>query len=593
MCPFRRGFPAVSLAVCLILSAACGGGPPDGRSPGKPMNEPTRRLHALFDEEWEHDMNEFPVWASELGDMRGADRWDDVSLAAHQRRSTHDKQVRAKLGAIDRSALSRDDAVSYDLFKHKYDEAIEGDPYRLYLFPINQRNGIQTSDDLGDTLQFTSPKSFHDWNARLRAFPKYMDQTIELLEEAVRTGMTHPKIVMQRVEKQLDAQIVDDPTKSPFFGPYQKPNLSVQPAEKERLASEGKRAITEAVVPAFKKLRAFWKETYLPACKDEVGAWNLPGGKERYAFLVRSHTTTKMTPDEVHAVGLREVARIRGEMEATKAKIGFKGSLKELFEVLRTDQRFFYKDGAELLTAYRDLSKRIDPLLVKVFRRLPRTPYGVAPIPDHVAPDTTTAYYRQPAADGSRAGTYFVNLYKPEARPKWEMVALTLHESVPGHHLQIALAMEQEDLPMFRRHADYTAFVEGWALYAESLGEEMGVYDDPYAKMGQLTYEMWRAVRLVVDTGIHHLKWDRQRAIDFFMENAAKTETDVVNEVDRYIAWPGQALAYKIGELRIKELRKTRAQALGAKFDLKAFHDVVLRRGPVPLDVLEREVRAN
>ncbi len=537
-------------------------------------------------------MREYPVWASELGDMRGADRWDDVSLANQAKRDAHDKDVLAKVKRIARSELSAEDATSYDLFLHKYEDAVLGQPFHLHLLPINQRGGIQTIDDLSDALPFATVKHYEDWNARLASFPKYMDQTIDLLAQGAREGLTHPKIVMQRVTQQIDKQIVDDETKSPFFAPYQKVQdpSPVPPAVRDRLASDAKRAIREAVIPAFKKLKTFWATTYLPACKDEVGAWQRPNGRAAYAYLVRLHTTTNLSPDDVHAIGLREVARIRGEMEAMKAKAGFKGSLKELFEFLRTDARFYFKDGQELLHAYRDLSKRIDPLLVKVFRKLPRTPYGVAAIPDHVAPDTTTAYYREPAADGSRAGTYFVNLYKPEARPKWEMTALTLHESVPGHHLQIALAMEQESLPQFRRHGDYTAFVEGWALYAESLGEEMGVYEDPYAKLGQLTYEMWRAVRLVVDTGIHHLKWDRQRAIDFFMENAAKSELDVVNEVDRYIAWPGQALAYKMGELKIKELRKKQEAALGAKFDLKAFHDAVLRSGPLPLDVLEAQV---
>ena len=546
-------------------------------------NEATRALHRLFDEAWETTLREHPVWATEMGDARFADRWTDVSFAAIERRHAYDVALLARIGRIPRGELSKQDALSYDLFRYDLELAIEEHPFRLYLLPINQRGGIQTADEVADTIRFEKEKDYADWNARLRAFPTYMKQTIDLLAEGARIGMTHPKIAMQRVLAQIDKQIVDDPAKSPFYAPYAK-------EPREPYATEAKRLIAEGVVPAFRSLRTFWSERYLPACKDAVGAWQLPDGERLYAHLVRAHTTTKLTPDQVHAIGLREVARLRGEMEKLKRTIGFAGSLADFFTFLRTDPRFFHRDAASLLIAYRDLAKRIDPLLVKVFAKLPRTPYGVQAIPDNVAPDTTTAYYREPAADGSRAGTFFVNLYRPEARPTWEMVALTLHEAVPGHHLQIALAMEQENLPPFRRHADYNAFIEGWALYAESLGEELGAYDDPYARFGRLAYAMWRAVRLVVDTGIHHLRWDRQRAIDFFLENAPKPELDVVNEVDRYVVWPGQALSYAIGALRIEELRKKRQAALAARFSLPAFHDAVLRNGPLPLDVLEREV---
>jgi uncharacterized protein (DUF885 family) len=347
------------------------------------------------------------------------------------------------------------------------------------------------------------------------------------------------------------------------------------------------------VLPAFARFADFIEREYLPKCYPQVGWWQTSSGDKGYAYFARLYTTTDLTPQQIHQIGLDEVARIRGAMERVKAETGFTGSLSEFFTFLRTDKQFFYGTGPELLEAYRALAKRIDPELVKVIGTLPRTPYGVLPIPDAVAPNVTTAYANFPAPDGSRPAYYFVNLYKPETRPKWEMLALTLHEAVPGHCLQGARAQELGTLPEFRRNAGFTAYVEGWALYSESLGEDMGLYrDDPYSRFGRLTYEMWRAVRLVVDTGIHAMHWDRDRAIRYFMDNAAKTELDVTNEVDRYISWPGQALAYKVGELKIQELRRRARARLGDHFDLRTFNDVVLGTGPVPLQVLEQQVDA-
>ena len=550
------------------------------------------RLRQLFAAEWDYEMEQNPTRASSLGDRRWNNRWADVSMAAITARHEHNRQVLARLKAINRSRLSAADQLNYDLFQKEYESRIEENAYRWHLVPINQRGGIQTANELADALRFETVKDYEDWLGRMTSFPTYMDQTMELMREGMREKMLLPKVVMQRVPAQIDKQIVDDPRSSLFYVPFKRIPQSIPAADRERLERAAREAIEAMIVPAFRRFKEFFTKEYLPASFNEVGAWQMRDGEKMYAFFTRKYTTTSMTPLEVHAIGLREVARIRGEMQVIMTKVGFKGSLQEFFQYLRTDPRFYYKTPQELFEAYQAMSKRIDPRLVKVFKTLPRMPYGVEPIPMAIAPDTTTAYYRQPAADGSRAGTYFVNLYKPETRPKYEMMALSLHEAVPGHHLQIALAQEQGNIPNFRRYGGYTAFIEGWGLYAESLGDDMGLYDDPYSKFGQLTYEMWRAVRLVVDTGMHQMHWTREQAIKFFMDNAAKQELDIVNEIDRYIAWPGQALAYKTGELKLKELRARSSRALGASFDVREFHDIVLRSGAVPLDILERNVDA-
>ena len=550
-----------------------------------------KALHGLFDDEWEYAMRDDPERASELGDRRWNDRWRDQSLQAIERRHQHNLDVLTGVAKIDRSKLSATDQLNYDLFKQQLEHRIEAHKFKKYLIPLNQREGIQTTDELADALRFETVKDYEDWIARLKAFPALMDQITDLMRMGAREHFVHPKIIMQRLPAQIDKQLVSDPTQSGFYRPFRHFGRDISPADQQRLSQQAQQAIRDQIIPAFQKFKQFFVSEYLPACFDEVGAWQLPNGAESYAFDIRNHTTLNLSAEEIHQIGVREVERIRNEMQQIMAQTGFKGTREEFFEFLRTDPQFFYKTPQELFDGYKAMAKTIDPNLVKVFRTLPREPYGVEEIPAAVAPDTTTAYYRSGAADGSRAGTYFVNLYKPETRPKWEMLALTLHESVPGHHLQIARSHEIGELPKFRRYSGgYTAFTEGWGLYGESLGDDMGLYTDPYSKFGQLTYEMWRAVRLVVDTGMHAKHWTRDQAIRYFMHNAPKQLLDVTNEIDRYIAWPGQALAYKMGELKIKELRSHARQELGTNFDIKEFHDVVLGSGPLPLDILERNV---
>jgi uncharacterized protein (DUF885 family) len=551
-----------------------------------------KALHGLFAAEWDYQMEQHPTWASTLGDRRWNDRWGDSSLEAISKRHDHAVETLSKLTEIDRAVLSAADQLNYDLFKKNYQNEVEEYQDRWYLLPLNQLEGVHTVNQLADSLRFETLKDYDDWLARLRALPTRIEQTIALMRLGIKDGIVYPKIVMQRVPAQIDHQIVSDPKTSPLYKPFTKFSSSIMEADRARLTMAAQQTIAASVVPAYQRLKDFIVSDYLPAAFEQVGFWRLPNGAAMYAHATRYNTTTNLTPQEIHEIGLKEVKRIRGEMQAIIDKLKFRGSFAEFVKFLHSDEKFYFKSENELLEAYRALSRRIDPALVKVFRTLPRMPYGIEPIPANIAPDSPAAFYRGPAADGSRAGTFTVNTFKPEIRPKYEMMALSLHEGVPGHHLQIALAMEQEDIPNFRRYGGYTAFIEGWGLYAESLGEEMGLYADPYSKFGQLMYEIWRASRLVVDTGMHYLRWDRQKAIDFMVENTAKQALEVAAEIDRYIVWPGQALGYKIGQLKITELRAKAKQALGDKFDIRVFHEELLKDGALPLDQLEIKMNA-
>ncbi len=549
-------------------------------------------LHKLFASEWERGLRESPEGASYNGDARYNDRWSDFSLAAIAARDAADRSALEALHAIGREALSAADQLDYDTFEWSLQRNIERQKFREYLQPVSHQGGPQTIDGIAEVLPFATTRDYRDWLKRLQAIPTVIQQVTVLMQEGVKAGNLPPRVLMQRVPAQIAGQVVDDPAKSAFYKPFLKFPEDIAAADREELQAEAKRIITTDVVPAYRTFQVYFNEQYLPKTRESIAATDLPDGKAYYDFLARYYTTTDLSADQIHAIGLKEVARIRAEMEKIKAQTGFKGTLPEFFAYLRTDPKFFHETPDELLNAYRALSKRIDPELVKVFKTIPRLPYGVRPIPDNIAPDTTTAYYQPGASDGTRPGYYYVNLYKPEVRPIWEMMPLSLHEAVPGHHFQFARALELPDAPMFRRTAYFVAYGEGWGLYAEQLGFEMGLYDDPYDHFGQLVYEMWRAVRLVVDTGMHAKGWSRDRAISYFKDNAAKTDQDIVNEVDRYIGTPGQALAYKIGQMKISELRARAKRELGPKFDLREYNDAVLETGSVPLEALERHIDA-
>lgn len=581
----RRAAFAAFLLVAAALAAGLA-------SAAAPASDAGARLNAFFAAEWERGLRESPESASFDGDLRFNDRWTDLSLPAIEARQAADRDALKTLLTFDRAALPPAQQLDYDTYRWQLEQSVARQKFREYLQPVSHQGGVQTADGIIEGLSFGDAKAYRDWLGRMRALPTVIDQTIALMREGVKQGNVPPRVLMARVPGQIAAQLVDDPEKSPFYRPFQAMPASIAAADQDALRAEARKAIAERIVPAYRRFQTFFDRDYLPKTRASIAATALPDGKAYYDFLAGYYTTTNLTADEIHAIGLKEVARIRAEMEKVKAEAGFRGSMAEFFAFLRTDPRFFEKTPEALLERYRATAKRIDPELVKVFRTIPRQPYGVRPIPDNIAPDTTTAYYQQGASDGSRAGFYYVNLYKPETRPTWEMIPLTLHEAVPGHHFQFARGLELPDAPMFRRTAYFVAYGEGWGLYAEQLGYEMGLYDDPYDRMGQLAYEMWRAVRLVVDTGMHAKGWTRERAIAYFKENSPKTDQDIVNEIDRYIGTPGQALAYKIGQLKISGLRAKAARELGPKFDLRDYNDAVLETGSVPLETLEKHIDA-
>jgi uncharacterized protein (DUF885 family) len=544
----------------------------------------------LLDEVWEWQLAEDPTFASRLGDRRYNDQWTDRSNAAAERRHETTRMYLRRLYAVDRAQLSDDDKLNYELFRRELQNSVDVYQFNGRLMPFSHRGGVQTLEGTTSYLRFETLQDYSDWLARLSKIDVVIAQIIETAETGRKTGYMPPKILMQRVTDQLARQLVDNPADSPFMKIFDSIPDSISSEEQQRIRSEALATVTKTVLPAYRKLDKYFVGKYLPACRDSIGLSALPNGGAWYEYRARSYTTTKMTPDEIHRLGLSEVRRIRDEMQAIIDELEFTGSFQDFLVFLRTDPQFYFESSAELYNEYLATSKRIDPELIRLFGTLPRMPYGVKPIPDSIAPDTTTAYYVRPAGDGSRAGIYWVNLYKPEVRPKYEIEVLTVHEAMPGHHLQLALQQELGDLPNFRRYAGFTAFVEGWGLYSEALGYDLGLYKDPYSRFGQLTYEMWRAVRLVVDTGIHYKGWTRQQAIDFFKDNAAKTELDIINEIDRYIGNSAQALAYKIGQLRMLALREKAEKMLGNSFDIRAFHDQMLGSGALPLDILEQRM---
>ena len=579
-----RALPCLVSLIFLAGTAAATGDPP--------ADDATAKLHDLFAREWDFRTREDPLLATSVGRHDADHLLPRVTVEDQRRRAETWRGFLAELAAIDHDSLDDGDRVSAEVFRGQLESFALDFETGAYLIPLTVDDGFHIGfARLPSVARLRATRDYENYLSRLRAFPEYVDQHVGLMRRGLLHGMTLPRVVLEGYEVTIDSHVVDDPKDSVFYRPFEHFPTGVPESAREGLRKAGEEAILKGVVPGYRRFLAFMMDEYMPGARTTLGASELPNGDAYYAQRIRHFTTLEMNAEEVHRLGLSEVARIRAEMMEIIEKVGFEGDFAAFLDFLRSDPRFYADTPEQLLKEASYLAKRADAALPALFGTLPRVPYGVAPVPDHLAPKYTGGRYVGAPADGSRPGTYWVNTYALENRPLYVLPALTLHEAVPGHHLQIALSQELEDLPDFRRHSYLSAFGEGWGLYAEWLGVEAGIYDDPYADFGRLTYEMWRACRLVVDTGLHAKGWSRRQAMDYMAAHTALSLHEVRTETDRYISWPGQALAYKIGELKIKELRRQAEAALGERFDVRAFHDAVLANGSVPLPVLERVIR--
>lgn len=546
----------------------------------------------LFADYWNFQMERSPFWATYLGDHRFDDRIPDLSQDAHSR----DKErilefLDSALILVKRNEVGAQDTLNVELFIRELSIELQDWEWHYELMPITQQSGPQIDyPELVSYHPFKTVRDVENYILRLRQFDEYIRQNIIRMNIGMSEGLVPAKITIEKALPQVQAHIVADPATSVFAGAIEKMDSTIPEAERERLRKEILNAIDQYIVANFDILATYLRNTYLPACRDSVGYLALPMGKERYANRAKRYTTTDLTPEQIHELGKKELQWIRAEMEKIKDTVGFKGTLTEFIEHLKTDPQFYFSTPDSLVEGFKSILAEMDKKMPQLFGRLPKTPYSFREIEAYRAASAPDAYYYPPPEDGSRPGYFYINSYKPEQRPKYTMQALAFHEAVPGHHMQIALQQELTNLPAFRRNGGYTAFIEGWGLYSERLPKEVGFYNDPYSEFGRLTFEAWRACRLVVDPGIHYMGWTREQAIAFMRENTGLSDLNIESEIDRYIAWPGQATAYKVGQLQILELRAKAEQELGPRFDIRAFHDELLSDGALPLELLRMKM---